>query len=100
MLKKSLFGVLLACLLLSALVFGQSIFGTLTGTVSDASGAVIPKANVTMTNEGSGDIRKTVTNNDGYFTISSVPAGSYTVLVEGAGFQKWESKGVAFNGAD
>src|SRR5450755_2203087 len=71
---------MLAILILSGSAIGQSIFGTVTGTVADASGAVIPKANVTMTNEGSGDVRKTVTNSDGYFTISSVPAGTYKVL--------------------
>ncbi len=97
---KSLLPLALAFLLLSVLAYGQSIFGTLTGTAADASGAVIPKANVTLTNEGSGDVRKTVTNSDGYFTISSVPAGTYKVIVEAPGFQKWETTGIAFNGSD
>jgi len=44
----------------------------LTGIVSDSSGAVVPGANVTLKNAGSGDVRKTVANSDGYFTVSSV----------------------------
>ena len=97
---KTLLPVVLSILILSGMANGQSIFGTITGTVADASGAVIPKANVTMTNEGSGDVRKTVTNSDGYFTISSVPAGTYKVLIDAPGFQRWETTGIAFNGSD
>ncbi len=48
---------------------------TLSGTVTDATGAVVPKANVTMKNEVSGDLRRTVSNNEGYFTFSAVPPG-------------------------
>ncbi len=89
------------CLTVAApLGFAQSITGTLTGTVGDASGAVVPGANVSLINEGSGDERKTVTNSDGYFTIAAVPAGTYTLRIEAPGFQKYESKGVAFNGSD
>ena len=88
-------------LLLSAVAsFGQSTTGTLTGTVTDASGAVVPKANITLTNAESGDVRKTVSNSDGYYAIAAVPAGSYALMVDAAGFQKYEQKGVVFNGSD
>jgi hypothetical protein len=102
-LTKSLIPVLAAmcCFqLLASSAFGQSISGTLTGTVSDSSGAVIPGAHVTVKNEQSGDIRKTVTNNDGYFTIAAIPAGSYLLTVEATGFQNYELKALAFNGSD
>src|ERR1700681_691989 len=91
-----------AAVLLSFAVcaFGQSIFATLTGTVSDPSGAVVPNANVTMKNEGSGDIRKTVSNSDGYFTFSSLPTGTYTMTVEAPGFQKHEQAGLSFTGSE
>lgn len=93
--------VLAVCFVLAIpAVFGQSGTGTLTGTVADSSGAVVPGASVTLTNQGSGDVRKTVTNGDGYFTIAAVPAGSYSVTVQAAGFQKYEEKDLAFNGAD
>ncbi len=79
---------------------GQGLTGTLTGIVMDKSQAVIPNATVVMTNESSGDVRRTVTNAEGFFSIAAVLAGSYTVSVEAPGFNKWESKGVVFNPGD
>jgi Carboxypeptidase regulatory-like domain len=77
----------------------QSIFGTITGTVTDPSGAVIPNANVTLKNASSGDIRHTVTNADGYYSFASVPAGSYNLTVETTGFQPAGVEGIAVEGA-
>src|ERR671933_279025 len=92
----------LALLVLAAVspCFAQPITGTLTGTVTDATGAVVPNANVTLTNAESGDVRKTNANADGYYSIAAVPAGSYQLTVEAPGFQKHDQKGVVFNGAD
>ena len=77
----------------------QSIYGTITGTVADASGAVVPNANVTLTNASSGDNRKTVTNSDGYYSFSSAPAGTYSVLVDAPGFERSETTGIELVGA-
>jgi hypothetical protein len=71
-------------------VHAQSIFGTITGTVTDHSGAVVPGAAITLTNKTSGDVRRSTSNHDGYFSYSSVPAGEYNVLVAIAGFQQYE----------
>jgi len=79
---------------------GQSISGTLTGIVTDASQAVVPNAAVTLKNESSGDLRKTETNSDGYFSFSAMPAGTYTLIIDNPGFIKWERTGIAFNGSD
>jgi len=73
---------------------------TLTGTVTDPTGAVIPKANVTMTNEATADVRRTVTNSDGYFTFAAVPAGAYTVTIEQTGFSTWEATHVTLDAGD
>ena len=54
----------------------QRFTGDLSGTVTDGSGAVLPGATVTMTNEASGDRRVTVTNSDGFFSFSAVPAAT------------------------
>jgi hypothetical protein len=78
----------------------QTVSAMLTGTVTDATGAVVPKANVTMTNEASGDVRRTVSNNDGFFTFAAIPPGSYTVTVDVQGFNKWEAKQIALNSGD
>ena len=66
----------------------QSIFGTITGTISDATGAVVPRADVILTNKTSGDVRRSTSNSDGYFSFSSVPAAQYDLLVTAAGFKK------------
>ena len=47
----------------------QSIFATLTGVVSDPSGAVVPNATVKLKSEATGSLRDTVTNSDGYFYL-------------------------------
>jgi hypothetical protein len=82
------------------LVQAQIVNGTLTGTVADASGAVVPNANVTLKNEASGDIRRTVSNAEGYFTFAAVPPSTYTVSVEAQGFQKWQQVGIIINAGD
>ena len=97
---RGISSVLLCILLITPAVYAQSITGTLTGTVSDASGGVIPNANVTLTNALSRDVRRTVTNAEGYFTIAAVPAGTYELAVETAGFQKYLQTGLTFYGAD
>ena len=78
----------------------QQTSATLTGTVQDASGAVVADAAVTLKNEASGDLRSTVSNGDGYFTFAAVPPGAYTVSVEKAGFSVWETKSIVLNSAD
>jgi hypothetical protein len=77
----------------------QSIFGTITGTVSDATGAVVPRATITLTNKTSGDVRRSTSNNDGYFSYSSVPAGQYDLLVTASGFKQYEITGIDLIGA-
>jgi len=86
--------------LLMGVVYGQSIYGTLTGTVWDSSGAVVPGVNITVTNEKSGDVRKTVTNGSGFFDVAALPAGSYSVTAETSGFGKYQVTGVTLNSAE
>ena len=60
----------------------QGIFATLTGVVTDPSGALVANANVTLTDAGSGSARTTVTDSQGYYTFASVPVGTYNLSVE------------------
>jgi hypothetical protein len=48
----------------------------------------------------SGELRKTVTNREGFFSVSTLPAGTYQVTVEMKGFQKWVATGIILNGSD
>ncbi len=98
---KFLVGILLF-VLLAANIQAQSLFGTLTGIVSDSTGAVVPGAKVTLKNEQSGSSRDTLTDNDGYFTFASVSVGDFTyeVLVEAKGFSNYKGTGVAILGGE
>ena len=78
----------------------QTTSATLTGTVFDASGAVVANANITLKNEASGDVRTTISNGEGYFTFAAVPPATYSVFVEKDGFVTWEVKGVILTADD
>lgn len=65
--------------------FGQD--ASLGGTVTDASGAVVPGATVTVTNEGTGVVSTAVTNSAGVYSFPRLLFGSYTVKAEQKGFQ-------------
>jgi len=80
--------------------FGQSQFGSLNGTVTDPSGAATSGANVVVKNMASGESRKTVTNQNGFFSMSTLPAGTYQVTVDMTGFRKWMGSGIVLNGSD
>jgi hypothetical protein len=83
-----------------SLAFSQAVTATLTGTLTDSSSAAVPGAAITLTNELSGDIRKSVSNSAGYYTFAAVPAGSYMLTIKAKGFAKEEQKGIALSAAE
>ena len=80
--------------------FGQTVTATLTGTVTDSSGSAVPEAAVILTNQLSGDVRKTTSNGTGYYSLPAIPAATYTLMVEASGFQKTDLKGIVLNSAE
>jgi len=68
-----------------------------TGRISDASGAVVPDARVTLTNQANGFRRDTVTNEEGYYTVPLLQPGSYEVSVRKDGYRPLLRSGVALN---
>ncbi len=71
----------------------QETTGTVTGVVKDSTGAIIPQADVVLTNLENKSERKTVSNGSGAFTITSVPSGlKYQVKITHDGFTGWESQ--------
>ena len=89
---------LLLCMgLPAARLFAQSGEGSLQGTVSDASGAVIPNANVTITNKATNVATKTVSSSAGYYILSPVHPGTYMVEITAAGFEKLMQDNVVVN---
>ena len=71
--------------------------GALLGTVKDASGAVIPNAKVTLTNEGTSLTLTATTRGDGSYIFTPLKIGTYTVEAEAPGFEKGRNAGVVVN---
>ncbi|MEJ2006816.1 MAG: TonB-dependent receptor [Acidobacteriota bacterium] len=67
---------------------------TIVGTVTDPSGAVIPKAKVTVANPDVGFVRNLETNSAGIYQASSIPIGNYVVTVEAPGFRRVVRTGI------
>jgi hypothetical protein len=65
----------------------QVATGTISGTVEDATGAVVANANVTVTHQATGDIRRVQTNERGEFTVPYVRIGAHSVTAESTGFR-------------
>ena len=91
---------LIALVLSQPAAFGQSQFATLSGTVNDPNGGVVAGAKVAVKGTSSGELRQTETNGDGFFTLATLPAGSYEVTVQVEGFQMWRGKDIVLNGSD
>lgn len=72
----------------------QVVGGTISGRVTDATGAVIPNAHVAVRNEETGGLRSLTTNRDGEFSAPSEPVGSYTLEAEAPGFSGYKNTGV------
>jgi hypothetical protein len=70
-----------------ATALAQAVTGTILGTVTDASGAVIANAKVTIVNEGTGLTRTVTADNSGEYTVPSLPTGHYTITSEMTGFK-------------
>src|SRR2546423_10740540 len=90
--------VLLACLVFSTNTFAQTTNATLGGTVSDASGALIPGVEVTAKNTGTGIVNTTLTNESGAYQFASLQTGTYEVSATLPGFQTSSVKDVMLGG--
>ncbi|HZP02371.1 MAG TPA: carboxypeptidase regulatory-like domain-containing protein [Terriglobia bacterium] len=84
------------------LVFGLPSFaqfdtGTIKGTVTDPSGAAVPRAKITATHIGTGINTSTTTDANGDFVISALPYGNYVVRANASGFAEAESPSLVLN---
>jgi hypothetical protein len=89
------------CCLVCALLFisaphsaAQVLYGSLSGTVEDSTGAVVPGASVTVTDQATGRSKEATTTNDGIYVIPDVSAGSYTLTVAARGFRTSQTRDV------
>ncbi len=83
-----LFLALLVSLLCALPGHAQQTTGSISGTVKDSSGAVVPQASVRATNVNTGAVERTVSDANGVYTFPTLPAGDYTVSVEQTGFTR------------
>ena len=83
-------GVLASLLMtLSVLAVAQNVTGSISGTVKDPSGALVPNATVTITNTDTNQVIRTVkTSGSGSYSTTALPLGGYTVTIEAPGFSK------------
>ncbi len=72
----------------TSVLFAADPTGTITGTVTDPSGAVVPKARITVRNEGTNAARVAETNDDGDYTVALLPPAHYRVSVEKPDFRR------------
>src|SRR5262245_37189529 len=81
-------------------ICAQAQSGTIVGTLTDATGAVVPNAKVTLINIGTKFSRTVESNVNGQFSAPTVPTGEYAIQVEHPGFQKLVRSGVKLTAAD
>src|SRR6266550_1916858 len=87
-------GLVLLCSLVASAQFDT---GTITGTVTDPSGAMVAKASVTILNVGTGIRRTLETDSGGNFVAASVPFGTYVVSATSSGFAEAKSQEIVLN---
>ena len=88
--------LLVATMLGTATVRAQVLYGTLTGTVADRSGAVVPKLTIMLTSQGTGEVRTVATSTVGEYRFGDVLPGTYTVSIPRTGnFAAFNEIGVA-----
>lgn len=97
--KKIGCAVLVALTLFLIPAEAQIRSATLTGTVRDSSGAVIPQAPVVITEQGTNLVQSTNTTESGQFTVPYLPAGTYTVAVSFQGFAPFKETDIAVSTA-
>src|SRR5437899_9551696 len=96
--KKIAFFALILCVLAApAFAQSQAANGTIEGTVTDRSGAVLPGVTVTITNTNTGLERVVNTNEKGLYRAPLLPLGTYRVAAEIQGFKKFEQSGVTLS---
>lgn len=95
--RRHTFLLVFLSLVASSLLFAQRDLGTVTGTITDAQGAAVPNAKITITEDSTGLATSLQSNDTGVFTRPAMKAGTYTVIVEASGFQKSQQKNVLIN---
>ena len=92
--------VVISVLAFCATAVGQTITGSISGTVTDSTGGIIPGATVSITGDKTGSARNGTTNGEGRFSFAALQPGTYSIRVEHQGFQTLERKSVVLSAND
>ncbi len=87
--------VCMAIVFLPRTTAAQVLYGSIVGTVTDATGAGVPKAVVTAKNTSTGLSREVTADETGYYSIPNLPEGVYDLSISSSGFSPYSEKGVA-----
>src|SRR5271167_4306583 len=85
--------------LFSVGAWSQTQLATVSGTITDPSGALVPGVNVTIVSQGTGLKRSALTDTAGEYRFAGLPTGNYSLRIEKAGFQSQVREGVQLNSA-
>ncbi|HLG95109.1 MAG TPA: carboxypeptidase regulatory-like domain-containing protein [Bryobacteraceae bacterium] len=88
--------ILALCLFITPATFAQST-ASITGTVTDPTGAIVPNATVTVRNQATGEERTTQTDSAGNYQVPSLPVGTYRVEVKATGMQTMAAADLPLN---
>src|ERR687884_516767 len=78
----------LLTLVCCSLTLGQTVVGRISGTVQDANGASVPNASVKVINNATNSERTVTSDENGFYTITNLPVGTYTIEAEQKGYKK------------
>ncbi|RXH54318.1 TonB-dependent receptor [Granulicella sibirica] len=87
-------GVMLASLASAPRAMAQAVYGSIFGTVTDSTGAVIPNATITVTDTAKGTSNNVTSNGSGEFTVDHLIPDTYDIKIASAGFKGYQAQGV------
>src|SRR4249920_1514916 len=89
--------VLVFCAALAGVTWAQGTRASITGIVTDPTGAAIPSADMTLRSLSTSAVIKATTGSDGFYTFPGVMAGGYDLTVTAKGFREYLQRGVSVN---
>jgi len=95
-----IFCVLMLTIVAGQGAYGQTVVGRISGTVQDANGAGVPNATIKVINAATNAERTATSDENGFYTVTNLPVGTYTVEAEAKGYKKGlvSGKGVTADG--